>query len=240
MAQGSAGVALPGDIWSAMRNPALLNLMPSCGSVSWTPARYGFSELGGAGIALLHRIGAVGAGFGLTHLGGVLYREITPSVGAAIDVGEGVSLGLRAGLLCVAIDRYGSTSVPVVDAGSVFSVHRSLSVGVCATNLTRASIHGVIDDRLPSGLRLGARWSPDSSVAVQMEFDKDIRWPVTTRAGIEYVPVRSLALRVGATMQPWTMSSGFGLVYGGLAFDYAFRWHPDLDGTHMFSIGFQP
>jgi len=239
-AMGGAGVALRGDIWSALRNPALLDGTGSAAAVNWTPARFGLSELASSGAAWTQQLGTVGVGIGVTQFGGALYREITPAVAAGMPLGTGISAGVRAALLSLSIERYGSTVLPLIDAGASIEVHPSLIVAAAASNITQTSVNGTSTERVPVSLRLGACWQPDSSLLLQAELDKDIRWPLTTRYGLEYRPLQMLALRAGASMQPWTISGGFGVIWAGLSFDYAFRWHPDLGGTHALGIGIQP
>jgi hypothetical protein len=239
-AMGAGGVALRGDAWSALRNPALLAYLPSQGAVSWIPARYGLNELGSSGLIWVQPIGGVGMSVDVTRFGTSLYREITPAVSTGLLLADGIALGVRAGLFCLSIERYGSTALPLVDLGAAVLVHENMVIAATASNVMQASIRGHIDDRLPAGIRLGAGWTAGENIAIHIEMDKDLRWPLMTRYGVEYRPVDALALRIGATTQPWTVSSGFGLALFGASFDYAYRWHPDLGGSHALGIGFQP
>jgi hypothetical protein len=237
---GGACVSLPGDLWAAMRNPALLTEVRLSAAAAWQPGRFGLTELSSASMAGAMHFGTFGIGAGVSHFGGPLYRELLPSAGFGMRIGEQVSLGAQASLLCLSIDRYGSTTVPVLDAGATVRVVPSLLLAAAAGNVTHAAIVGSITDRLPVTLRLGACWNPDSAMLLQAEIDKDMRWPATMRFGGEYRPLDMISLRAGATTKPWTVSGGFGLRLGGMLFDYAYSWHPDLGGSHALGIGIEP
>ncbi|MCZ7555393.1 MAG: hypothetical protein M5R41_03180 [Bacteroidia bacterium] len=237
---GGAGVALTGDLWSAMRNPALLSRSALSASAVWQPGRYELSALSSAGVAGATRFGSFGIGAAVTHFGGELYRELLPSVGFGMRVAEHISVGAQTSLLCISIARYGGTALPLLDLGATVDIAPTLLVAVAAGNVTHSALTGNITDRLPVTVRMGACWQPDDALLLQLELDKDMRWPVTTRMGGEYRPLPFVAIRAGATTEPWTVSGGFGLRHGGIVFDYAYAWHPDLGGTHALGIGIQP
>ncbi|HOJ03046.1 MAG TPA: hypothetical protein PK916_03490 [Bacteroidota bacterium] len=239
-AMGGGGVAVGGDAWLALRNPALLAGSTAMAAVSSTPWRYGFTELSSSAAAWTHTFAFCGAALTLTRSGSPLYRETEAAVSAGTAFGAGLAIGMSARMLNVAIERYGATTVPMVDVGATADALPSLTFGIRASNVTLSSLGGVVRDRLPSLMHLGAAWRADSTVLLLVDVEKDPRWPVLVRVGGEVQVGEALLFRAGSTLAPWTASGGFAIRWQRFIVEYACQWHPDLGATHTFGIGFHP
>ncbi len=239
-AMGGGGVALGGDAWLALRNPALLAGVATMAAVSSTPWRFGFTELSSSAAVWTQPFAFCAAALTLTRSGSPLYRETEAAVSAGAAFGAGLAIGMSARVLNVAIERYGSTTVPLVDVGATAEPLPSLTLGLRAGNVTLSSLRGVVYDRLPSLLHLGAVWRADSTVLLLVELEKDPRWPVLARVGGELQVGDALYLRAGSTLAPWTASGGFAVRWQRFIVEYACQWHPDLGASHTFGIGFHP
>jgi len=239
-ALGGSIVSIPDDAWAGAWNPALLAWLPTGGSIVWTPSRYGLRELESSGIVWAQHVAGAGAMFAISNFGSSLYRETTPALSFGMEVDGGVALGVRAALLCISIERYGSTSLPQVDVGMAIALHEGVSFGALVSNISHTSISATVRDRLPLVVSTGISWNLDSLALFTVEVEKDVRWPFTVRTGVEYKPVDVLVFRIGATVEPFTSSFGIGIRHAGFVVDVSYRHHPDLGGTQYLGIGFQP
>lgn len=122
------------------------------------------------------------------------------------------------------------------DVGTVCRVSPNLSLGAAVRNLGPGLNFGGAEDPLPSVLTLGGSYTwRDVTFAVDVEKQNDL--DVTPRVGVEYAPIRSLALRGGyvgsGDSALGELTGGFGLRWGDRwSFDYAYR-PSTLGGTHQ-------
>jgi hypothetical protein len=94
-------------------------------------------------------------------------------------------------------------------------------------------------ESLPFVLAVGAAWTTER-LRVVCDLEKDARYPVTVRAGIEFLPMDPLALRIGAVNAPASFAAGMGVLLASVEAQYAVSIHPDLGWTHSLGIGFRP
>jgi len=69
-----------------------------------------------------------------------------------------------------------------------------------------------------------------------VELEKDVKHPISVRAGLEYSFYDFLDLRAGVGSEPTSFSGGIGLNYDMFQLDYALYYSPDLGITHQGTI----
>jgi len=130
-----------------------------------------------------------------------------------------------------------------LDLGLAGRVHRDVQLGFAARNF--GSLYRADNwEMLPAELGLGASWSRSGlSAAADIIYPMDIHPNV--RAGIEYLPVPELALRLGYRTGPADLvtlgySSGFtaglGVALGDVGIDYAFAPQGKLGAIHRIGL----
>lgn len=234
---GSASVADRGPE-SVFFNPAGMGTVPFASICISTLLPYGLRELAthSASTVLPSRIGNFG--FGVMTYGRTLYRETTLSAGWSGRIGKGFVFGVAVRGLGLRIQRYGSWNGCAMDAGIQLLLGKRATFGFAGTDLNQASVQGK-DSPLPQTTRMGFRYSPGDGASLSLELDKDVRYPVEFRGGIEYFPASPLGLRCGFGRNPSFFSCGFGLKWNRLALDYAFTIHPVLGISHQCSMTFR-
>lgn len=233
---GGSGCALPG-IGLASLNPALIAFEATGGAVYWTPSRFGMTELGTMGGEWNHRISGINAGVALRRFGYEVYSEHRLDVSAGTQLGGGLALGIRGALHTVHIERYGSAAAMGLDAGLLFSPADGWHAGASIHNLAASAF--AQGESLPLNMRIGVAWVTER-LRLACDLEKDARYPLTLRAGVEFRPVNMLALRIGVVNVPSSFTTGIGLLLSSVQAHYAVSVHPDLGWTHFIGIGFQP
>ncbi|MCX5751170.1 MAG: PorV/PorQ family protein [Candidatus Saganbacteria bacterium] len=149
-----------------------------------------------------------------------------------------------------------------LDIGLLMKPLPWLNVGLVQQNALQGNItsgYGVAD-KLPSltkaGVRIGVLGSEQNALmtadqTLDLAVDADINTsnaniPTAMHIGVEYWPLRVLALRAGVDQNASSgtvvsnYTAGVGFRYGGIQFDYAYHPYYGLtdDATHFFSISY--
>ncbi len=265
LAMGSAVTAMPGNLWAAYYNPACLQVKSLqggslqggslqggslqggslqsralAGAVFYAPSPLGFRELASGGATIRYGWTSVAAAVSLYTSGFALYRESSLSVSAAWQPQAGVRIGLTSHYYNIAIERYGSVAVIGIDAGVLLTLGDGWTAAASVMNLNQPKIGSVIRERLPISISIGLACRPSAKLLLVADVQRNHRYPLHARIGLEYALADFLLLRSGAISEPGRFTAGIGIRYGGIRVDYAFLTHADLEGTHVFGIEIHP
>jgi len=133
----------------------------------------------------------------------------------------------------------GSAGTFGLDVGLQASVYRRTYVGVYVYNINAPTLGAATKHDLPQRIVAGAAYRPVSGLITSIAFDKTLGYEMQMEGGFEFIPVKWLSLRLGASTSPNRFSAGIGLNYRGLRLDYSFHTHPVLPETHKFGIAYQ-
>ncbi len=233
---GGAFVGVARDAWAAWHNPSgLSQLRTREFSIFYAPAPFGLSELSLGGFVYAHptRVGILAISGG--RFGFELYSEATVSATYSRPVHRTVALGLNVRYHRLDIEGYGSAAALGFDAGILIEPSERLRIGFVVKNLNAPAI-GLAKERLPQVYSTGICYMPVDRFRILIDLEKDVRFPVSMRAGVEYQPLEFLAFRSGLATEPSKGTAGVGINYLRFAFDYAIQTHPELGFTHQFSV----
>ncbi len=174
-------------------------------------------------------------GFGFQGFGNSLYRESSITVGWSCHVHQNFYFGIGFRSARLRIEKYGSHNAFIIDTGYILKLTDQCQWGASISNLFQSRI-GISEEPLPQIMRTGVCYKPFQGILLSIEIDKDVRYPIETRAGTELRVLSPLALRFGFGRDPDFFSTGFGLTWKYCVFDYAFTTHPVLGTTHQGSI----
>jgi hypothetical protein len=233
---GGAFVAIADNAWAIIFNPAgLTQLGGDEIAAFYSPQPFGMTELSLASFALVHPTSYGEVGFSVNRFGFDLYREVSGILSYANSYRDIFSFGINLTYNSLAIKNYGSTSTIGVDIGILTTVTRGLHWGFFAANVNVPSI-GQAKEKLPQLFASGLSFRPADGLLLGLDVIKDVRYPALLRGGLEYKVVDPVSLRVGVGNNPTKFSSGLGIHYSFVHFDYAMTTHPDLGLSHHFSV----
>ena len=236
VAMGGAGVAVPGNAWGALANPAsLAGLAGASGGIAIAPSPFGLTELSRSALVLAAPWRRWGASIGLLRSGYDLYRETTVGAALGCDAGMGVCLGGACTLNVLSIEGYGSGSCWGCDAGFLWTPAPGITMGACATGIN-APRPGRSGEEIPRTASAGVALSGGSPLTLAFDVALDPRFPPELRLGGEYCVAGCVALRAGVSSDPSSLSAGVGLALAPLDVEYAFSRHQELGCTHRFGI----
>ncbi|MEQ8703710.1 MAG: hypothetical protein RIC19_07310 [Phaeodactylibacter sp.] len=200
--------------------------------------RFLLEELGAYsfGVALPTNAGTFG--LGVQHFGFEGYNEQRIGLAYARPLSEDLSIGGQFLALNTQIAEYGSRLALTFAVGLQYQILPQLEMAVHVNSPARAgSVDGAF---LPSVFGLGARYTPSERVSILIEAEKDIDYPVRTKAGIEYQVADPFYLRFGVATHPATVTLGVGYqIADRLWFDVASGYHEILGFSPAAGIHYQ-
>lgn len=143
-----------------------------------------------------------------------------------------------------------------IDLGASYRTHEWLTVGASLQNLLEGNMQwsGGDSDKIGGNYKFGARINILGSKEALVKhahtlyggIDMDIPHSTNTSTGyhlgVEYIPMKKIALRTGLNMEGngAALNFGVGLENGGFRFDYAYAPRPGIPGDppHYFTISY--
>jgi hypothetical protein len=236
-ALGNATTALPAAV-GVQSNPSARSGLSDPTVLVYTRQNFGLEALryGAAQLAVPASWGTVSGG--ASTFGFEDYREVHLSLGYARGLQFGTARTLRVGgtlrLHHTSIAGYGRAATLGLNLGLGLRLLHSLHLGAMATNVTGASL--VPDEPLPRTLAVGLFYHALNDVVVVVDAFKDVRFPLSMRAGLEIRPVRPLYLRAGVTSSPVRFRTGVGVHLGPVRADVAAEQHQRLGWSPSASL----
>jgi hypothetical protein len=235
---GNAFVALSDNPWGLNYNPSGLSRIRSLqSSIFFVPQQFEMEELRTAAAAVAVPVGGNTLGASFSHFGFDLYRESHLTLGVARGIDWGVGGGIAVNLHRLSFDRYGSAQSMTLDIGLLAEVTERVTLGFSYRNLLGNRI-GPQEERLPQTFSLGAAYVPVKNFTLTAEVEKELRYPVTIKAGAEQMFLEIFAVRAGVSNHPDKFTAGFGVRYAMLEFGYAGYSHAQLGWTHQLEFTF--
>ena len=212
-------------------------------SVFYSPAPFGLTELSTSALTYAEPFKFGTLGIGIKNYGFDLYHEIGISLSYGGNYKKKMFYGLNLNYYNLKIkDDYNagnSASSVAVDAGLMAYITKYLRWGFFGKNISGSTI-GISKEKIAQVYRTGFSFAPKENLNFVLEAEKDVRYPVSIRAGMEYCPVDYVDVRAGVGSEPTTFTFGIGFSYNLFQLDYALYNSPDLGLTHQgtFTVNF--
>lgn len=178
-----------------------------------------------------------------TRFGSPLYEERTIGLVIGRSVDDALSLDVGARALGLSADGMADTWTGSLDAGLNVVLLGRIDVAARWENVARATMGG---SPVPSTMRLSGALTLDglllaSSVLIESGFDP------SPSLAVEFAPAPGFRVRAGSGTRPGRFAAGVGVSVprgsqraGGLSFDAAWEWHPELGVSSFATISLLP
>jgi hypothetical protein len=176
-----------------------------------------------------------GAGFSIQHLGLKAYREQRIGLAYGRLLAPNTALGLQINAHITTIPEYGHTFTPNMDIGMQTQLFPKTRFGFHLSNPFRT--FGRLRQWLPTSVKTGIHHQASEKVSYMVELVKELDFPISLKAGVEYQPSTHIHIRFGASSYPGTASVGLGFALPeGLQLDMSTTYHPSLGISPAFGI----
>ncbi|MCK9408655.1 MAG: hypothetical protein WCX28_13165 [Bacteriovoracaceae bacterium] len=231
---GSASLQFE-NVWI---NPAAVTAATSVQSLLfYSPSPFQLPQLSSYGCIGGFTLYNYSFAMGFQTFGFSLYRESAVSMSIGTSVAEDMHAGVTFHLYQLSISRYGSSVTEVLDVGSVYSLSEVVNVGVAMNNVTGSKFGG--DDDIPRSLISGISLNIEDRATVNFDLIKDLRYPVSHRAGIELLLHEIVAVRAGVQGGVPRLFGGFSISIIPFRIDYSIATHNDLGLSHSIGIAIE-
>jgi competence ComEA-like helix-hairpin-helix protein len=176
-----------------------------------------------------------GIGFGARRYGFELYNETAFHLAYSNSVEKKFFYGIGVSHQSVSIMNYGSASTFGLDVGMLIMLTPELSIGLAGQNINRPRV-GVSQEELAQTYSIGGAWRATSTLLMVCDVEKDVRFPLAVKVGMEFRPVSAISLRGGFTTEPSRFTGGVGVHYRHVDIDYAVASHQQLGITNQMSL----
>ena len=233
---GSASACLS-DEWALFNNPAgLAGLTKGSFVVAYdkTPNLPGSDKMMAA--ANFRSLKGTVSG-GVFRFGDQHYSEHVATAGYANQFGL-ASLGARFNVVQYNAEGFGTRSVISFNFGGIAELTPQIKVGAHIINLNQPVVSDDNGERLPTKLIAGIVFTPQESLLVGVEVEKDIEYKATWKAGIEYKAFRKVSFRTGFNLFPEATFIGVGFRASRIVLDYAMEFTAFMGTSHQVSAGY--
>lgn len=177
----------------------------------------------------------VSMGIGFLTFGDDKYHEHTFAIGGAYRVTQKFIAGLSLKMLHLYIERYGTWTGMAIDGGLSTELSKYWTLGIAVNNLFTSKLTP-FSVSIASNTRIGLQFQPNQEFIFALELDKNVRYPLELRGGVEWKKIKNLTFRFGFTRNPSSISGGIGYTRKKIRMDYACHFHPVLGISHYGTV----
>jgi len=235
-AMGNTSLTLT-DSYSFFNNPAGISQVADLSLFASYENRYLIEDMQVLNAGAVVPLKGFSAGVGFYRFGGKLYNEQMIGIRGANKIGF-MSLGVGFNYVQYQIDAIGTRGMPVLDLGGIAEVNAKFHVGAHIYNVTQTRLAESSGERLPTVMKLGVSYRPMENFMINLETLKDITYPASVKAGLEYYIIPQFALRSGFTTAPFISCFGVGFRPKKFQVDYSFRNDARLGDMHQLSVNY--
>ena len=160
----------------------------------YSPAPYGLTELAIAALAYAEPTQYGTFGVGIKTYGFELYKELNVLLSYGNSYKGKIFYGLNFNFYNLKIENYNSASSFGLDVGAMAYLHKYVRWGFIAKNITGSKI-GESKEKIAQVYRTGFNFVPLQNINLVLEVEKDVKYPLSFRSGIEYSVFDYLDLR---------------------------------------------
>lgn len=175
---------------------------------------------------------------GAFRFGDDLYNEQMVSLGFGNKFGI-ASLGIKANYIQYQADGFGTYGAISIDFGGLAQLTDQLSIGAYITNLNQAKLNTDYSaENISTRLTAGITFTPNKSLLITTEIDKDIAYAAIWRTGMEYSFKEKFLIRTGFNLNPQSGFFGLGVKRKKIRADYAIQFNSLLGASHQAAVSY--
>lgn len=236
IALSNSDIAVSDDVFALFYNPAgLAQINGREIGVFFSPSPFGMNELKNVFAAYSEPMSFGALAVGAMTYGFELYRESNISLGISYNYENKLYFGAAGNYKNISMKNYGSKNTIIFDMGLIAILTDEFHFGFSYRNISRASL-STDNDELPVIFQSGLSYRIINNCTLSFAVEKDIRYKVSPRFGIDYRIIKYLSLRSGFSKEPNTYSFGIGIHYLLFNFNYALFTHQELGITHQVGV----
>ena len=235
MAMGEVGTNLTG-IHSLFTNQAGIADLEYMSFMVNAERRFDLNEIRSISAGFATKMSNAGVvGISIYSTGISEYTETKVGLAYGLRLFENLALGAQFDMINTRITEFGSTNSFTAEIGVITKLNDEISIG--AHLFSPITVNVIDDNDIPTNLRIGFKYQPSELVEFYGEFEKDIDFAESFKAGIDYEIIENFFLRTGIKTNPGTYSFGLGyFLKNGVGIEAAVAFHEILGASPGISI----
>ncbi len=229
------------DLWATFHNQAGIAAVSEFSAGFFYESKFGIDllSLSAGSVVLPSGNGAFGVSF--FQFGKKSYKENKLGVAYALQLSEKWSAGIQLDYIAgVFPENVRHKGFATFETGVIYRPAEKLHFGAHLFNPVKGGIQTLAGKQeMPVTFRAGGNYRFGEMVLFAFEAEKENKNPALVKAGIEFLPVENLFLRIGASGRPFKYTAGFGYKTEKISADIGFGYHANLGTTPSVSIQFQ-
>jgi len=180
-------------------------------------------------------------GFNYSNSGNKHLQMHNIGIGYSLKMGSNFNSGIKVNYSIInAGDYYNKRSVFNVDFGMAASLSNELEIGVIIKNATLSKIADYNNERLTTSFQLAGSYNFSKDLNIQTGLEKNINYPVSFLAAINYKPNKKIIINGGIASNPSLAAFGISLVQKKIILSFATQvhqylgWSPDISIIYQF------
>lgn len=217
------------DVWSTHNNQGSIGFLRQTEAGAFCENRFFLKELTRSGFATVVPVKKGSFGLCYSSIGYKLYRESQLSLSYGIRLSEHISAGIAFDYLNTKIaDIYGHGQAFTGSFGLTAKLLPQLTIATHIYNPFRVKMTNYNNEKVPTIFKTGVQYMFTQKVFLMAEAEKTSAQPINIKAGIEYIPVKTVYIRAGGCSYPTQAAFGIGINYKGLKIDLSSMYHSVL------------
>lgn len=228
------------DVWSTNNNIGqLANIEKSSVSISvFQPFLLKDFSTANLAFGLVTNSGAFG--FNYSNYGNEFLQVHNAGFGYSLSLGQQLQSGIKINYHYLnAGEYYNKKSVLSADFGLAAQLTRELNIGLSLKNPTLSKLDDFDNERIPTIMQFAAGYNFSQMLSIQAGVKKDMVYPLSFLAAIDYKPNEKISLKGGIGTKPTIAAFGFGILFNQLQLNIAAQVHQILGWSPDFSITYQ-
>lgn len=226
------------DPWNTFHNQAGLASFEHFSAGIFYESRFMIDELSHVAGTFVAPVKAGTFGFSFSQFGKGTYKEHKLGLAFAKRLTKKLNASIQLDYLTNRFpENENALGFATFEAGVVYAANDNLFFGAHIFN----PIANGFDlpegtQKMPAVIRFGGHYQFPKMVLLTFETEKNTENPLLFKTGIEFSPVKNLALRFGVSGKPLKYTAGIGYTVGKISTDIGFAYHGNLGLTPVVSL----
>jgi len=226
------------DTWSTFHNQATLASFSTFSGGIFYESRFGIDELSLAATSIILPVNSGTFGFSFYQFGKGTFKEQKVALSFSKKLSDKLNAGIQFDYFSNRFPENERTKgFATFECGLTFKTTEQLTLGAHVFNPVKNGFklpEG--KQKMPAIYRLGGHYQFSDLVVVSAEVQKYSDSPFVVKSGLEFSPVKNMALRFGISGRPVQYTTGIGYSFGKITTDFAFSYHGHLGLSPSVSI----
>lgn len=189
------------------------------------------------GILPFKKKGCIGLGF--NRYGFEAYRQQQIGLAYAQSFGPAFSAAISLNFHQIIIQNYGKTKAYAIDAGMLYHLNKSISLGAHLSNVNKSTFkQQMIYADIPMSIEFGIAYHASQQILLALALNQTLNQTPDVNLGLAYQAISLITLRGGLSVNPFREYAGLGLNLTPCKLDISFASQQALGYSTQLSLSY--